>query len=66
MAEETKGTKIDLAQRITLYAPVDAPNVNVPHHQSGEEVKVGVMLVEKFKSLGFTEEKPTAKKGGQK
>ena len=44
---------VDLQKRVTLYAPASSR-----HHAPFEEVKVGVAIVDKFKSQGFTEEKP--------
>lgn len=50
-----EGTKVNLQERVTLYAPANAVN-----HSEGEAVHVGVVLVEKFKSLGYTESKPSS------
>jgi hypothetical protein len=47
-----EGTKVNLQERVTLYAPANAKN-----HSEGEAVQVGVVLVEKFESLGYTRSK---------
>lgn len=56
MATE-QGTPFNLQDRVKLYAPL-----NAKYHTPGEEVNVGVNVAEKFKSMGYTTEKPKATK----
>jgi hypothetical protein len=56
-----KITPFDLNEKITVYAPK-----NAPHHGAGEATQIHPRQKEKFLNLGFTETAPESKEAEAK